>query len=118
METNSAECSCVEMPHWLPTCCLRMIPFSSLRRRLQRLVPSKEFSVNLKQCGQRVNYEKSEICFSRNTPGEVRIRVCNVFGVAQVSSHSRYLGLPLMVGQRKTEICRSIVEKIWRRVND
>ncbi|CAM8990804.1 unnamed protein product [Rhodiola kirilowii] len=68
--------------------------------------------------GQRVNYEKSEICFSRNTPGNVRAGVCSVFGVVQVSSHSRYLGLPLMVGQRKTETCRSIVEKIWKRVND
>ncbi|KAL9668236.1 hypothetical protein QQ045_002614 [Rhodiola kirilowii] len=68
--------------------------------------------------GQRVNYEKSEICFRRNTPADVRISVCNVLGMVQVSGHSRYFGLPLLMGQRKTEICRSVVEKIWRKVND
>ncbi|KAL9662871.1 hypothetical protein QQ045_027706 [Rhodiola kirilowii] len=68
--------------------------------------------------GQRVNFEKSEICFSRNTPADVIINVCNVLCVEQVASHSRYLDLPLLMGQRKTEICRNVVEKIWKKIND
>ncbi|KAL9679286.1 hypothetical protein QQ045_017144 [Rhodiola kirilowii] len=68
--------------------------------------------------GQLVNFDKSEICFSRNTPADVRVHICEALRVPQVRSHSRYLGLPLLVGQRKSETFREIVEKIWRRVKD
>ncbi|CAM8905994.1 unnamed protein product [Rhodiola kirilowii] len=68
--------------------------------------------------GQRINFEKSEICFSRNTPSDVRMEICNIFRVPQVPCHSKYLGLPLVVGQRKTETFRCILEKIWRKVRD
>ncbi|CAM8914180.1 unnamed protein product [Rhodiola kirilowii] len=68
--------------------------------------------------GQRINFEKSEVCFSRNTPADVRWQVCNSFCIRQVPCHSRYLGMPLVVGQRKTEVFKSIVEKIWRKVKD
>ncbi|CAM8940407.1 unnamed protein product [Rhodiola kirilowii] len=68
--------------------------------------------------GQRVNFEKSEISFSKNTPADVRRSIGGIFRVPQVSSHSKYLGLPLIIGQRKTEAFRGIVEKVWKRVND
>ncbi|KAL9667485.1 hypothetical protein QQ045_001846 [Rhodiola kirilowii] len=71
-----------------------------------------------KVSGQLVNFDKSEICFSRNTLADVRLCICEALRVPQVRSHSRYLGLPLMVGQRKSETFRDIVEKIWRRVKD
>ncbi|CAM8943685.1 unnamed protein product [Rhodiola kirilowii] len=68
--------------------------------------------------GQRINLEKSEICFSRNSPAHIRDEVCRVIGVRQVGSHSKYLGLPLIFGQRKTDSFRCIVEKVWRKIND
>ncbi|KAL9692015.1 hypothetical protein QQ045_012446 [Rhodiola kirilowii] len=67
---------------------------------------------------QLINFEKSEICFSRNTLADVRLSICNVFRDPQVRSHSKYLGLPLLAGQRKTQIFRDIVDKVWRRVKD
>ncbi|KAL9691084.1 hypothetical protein QQ045_011501 [Rhodiola kirilowii] len=68
--------------------------------------------------GQRINYEKLEICFSRNTPADVRVAVCSELGISQVPCHSKYLGLPLVIGQRKTESFKCIVEKIWAKVSD
>ncbi|KAL9659088.1 hypothetical protein QQ045_009626 [Rhodiola kirilowii] len=38
--------------------------------------------------------------------------------VPQVSCHSKYLKLPLVVGQRKTATFRNIIEKIWKKVQD
>ncbi|KAL9666352.1 hypothetical protein QQ045_000682 [Rhodiola kirilowii] len=68
--------------------------------------------------GQMINFEKFEICFSRNTPAKVRLSIYNVFRIPQVRSHSKYLGLPLLAGQRKTKIFRDIVDKVWRRIKD
>ncbi|KAL9664847.1 hypothetical protein QQ045_020256 [Rhodiola kirilowii] len=68
--------------------------------------------------GQRINYEKSEIVFSRNTPADVRMDICGIFNVTQVACLSRYLGLPLVAGQRKTETFKLIIDKVWKRVND
>ncbi|KAL9677882.1 hypothetical protein QQ045_015718 [Rhodiola kirilowii] len=62
--------------------------------------------------------EKSEVVFSRNTPLDVRQDVGNMLRIGQVDSHSKYLGLPLIVGQKKTEIFHSITEKIWRKTGE
>ncbi|KAL9679475.1 hypothetical protein QQ045_017337 [Rhodiola kirilowii] len=53
-----------------------------------------------------------------NTPVDFRLDICEALRVPQVRSHSRYLGIPLLIGQRKSETFREIVEKIWRRVKD
>ncbi|KAL9687234.1 hypothetical protein QQ045_031633 [Rhodiola kirilowii] len=68
--------------------------------------------------GQKINCEKLEISFSKNTPADTRRIIGGVFRVSQVSCHSKYLGLPLIIGQRKTEAFRGVVEKVWKRVND
>ncbi|CAM8962468.1 unnamed protein product [Rhodiola kirilowii] len=71
-----------------------------------------------KVSGQRINFEKSEICFSRNSPADIRVEICDILGVSQVPCHSKYLGLPLIVGQRKSEMFRSLLEKIWKKISD
>ncbi|KAL9685894.1 hypothetical protein QQ045_023348 [Rhodiola kirilowii] len=65
-----------------------------------------------------INLDKSEVCFSKNTPADKHVDFCNVLRIPQVTSHSRYLGLPLIMGQRKTEAFRGILDKMWRKVND
>ncbi|KAL9689530.1 hypothetical protein QQ045_009916 [Rhodiola kirilowii] len=65
--------------------------------------------------GQMINFDKSEVCFSKNTPADNRVDFCNFLRIPQVNSHSRYLGLPLVVGQRKTEAFRGILDKMWRK---
>ncbi|KAL9670862.1 hypothetical protein QQ045_008421 [Rhodiola kirilowii] len=68
--------------------------------------------------GQKINYEKSEICFSKNTPVEVRLSICDILRVPQVGCHSKYLGLLLLAEQKKSELFRGIVDKVWRKVKD
>ncbi|KAL9685346.1 hypothetical protein QQ045_022795 [Rhodiola kirilowii] len=68
--------------------------------------------------GQRINLEKSEVVFSSSTPLDIQRTISGRLMVNQASSHSRYLGLPLVVGQRKIEVFRCITEKIWKRIND
>ncbi|KAL9677970.1 hypothetical protein QQ045_015808 [Rhodiola kirilowii] len=68
--------------------------------------------------GQKINYEKSEICFSKNTPAEVRLSICDILRVPQVGCHSKYLGLPLLAGQKKSKLFRGIVDIVWRKVKD
>jgi hypothetical protein len=45
--------------------------------------------------GQLVSYEKSEVSFSRNVPDIEKNIICNKIEVKAVTSHSRYLGLPV-----------------------
>ncbi|KAL9672492.1 hypothetical protein QQ045_028743 [Rhodiola kirilowii] len=49
---------------------------------------------------------------------EVRTEVCREVRVRQVANHSKYLGLPLIVGQKKIDSFRCIIDKVWRKIND
>ncbi|KAL9691023.1 hypothetical protein QQ045_011440 [Rhodiola kirilowii] len=66
--------------------------------------------------GQKVNLSKSEIFFGGNVPESDRDRICEILGVRQVNSMSRYLGLPVAFGHNRTELCKYIVERIWKKV--
>ncbi|KAL9677780.1 hypothetical protein QQ045_015616 [Rhodiola kirilowii] len=68
--------------------------------------------------GQRINFDKSEISFSENTPADIRSEIIRILDVVQVPCYSRYLGFSLVMGQRKTEVFRCIVEKAWKKIND
>ncbi|CAM8987641.1 unnamed protein product [Rhodiola kirilowii] len=68
--------------------------------------------------GQKVNYDKSEVVFSPNIEICVKREVVSVLGVNEVERHGKYLGLPLIVGQRKCEVFKEIVEKTWRKTVD
>ncbi|CAM8948202.1 unnamed protein product [Rhodiola kirilowii] len=68
--------------------------------------------VNLKEAlkdyeklsGQMINFNKSEIVFSQNVPGNISKSICRVLGVELVDKISRYLGLPVMFSHNKTEL--------------
>jgi len=52
--------------------------------------------------GQGINFQKSEIFCSRNTPTDVRNAIANIMGVKQVLGTGKYLGVPSMVGNSKS----------------
>ncbi|KAL9664899.1 hypothetical protein QQ045_020308 [Rhodiola kirilowii] len=66
--------------------------------------------------GQRINFAKSEINFSKNVPVQGRETIAELFGVQQVESHTRYLELPIIFSHNKTEVFRFIVESTWKKV--
>ncbi|KAL9691063.1 hypothetical protein QQ045_011480 [Rhodiola kirilowii] len=68
--------------------------------------------------GQKVNYDKSEIVFSPNIENCVKQEIISKLRVNEVEKRGKYLGLPLIVGQRKCEAIKEIVEKTWRKIVD
>ncbi|XP_019158174.1 PREDICTED: uncharacterized protein LOC109154890 [Ipomoea nil] len=79
----------------------------------------------IKQClgryeelsGQKVNYHKSSVCFSRNTSVEDREVVASCLQVNQAPNFGKYLGLPSFVGRKKRAVFSYIEDKIKQRIS-
>ncbi|KAL6509414.1 hypothetical protein OROGR_022724 [Orobanche gracilis] len=59
-----------------------------------------------------VNYEKSAICFRRNTVEADRRAAESILGVREGTTAEKYLGLPSLVGRRKKEILGYLKDRI------
>ncbi|XP_031116377.1 uncharacterized protein LOC116020030 [Ipomoea triloba] len=78
----------------------------------------------IKQClteyealsGQAVNFNKSSVCFSRNTSRDDREGVVSVLGVEQAPNFGKYLGLPAFVGRNKKAVFAYVEDKLNQRV--
>ncbi|KAH9735375.1 reverse transcriptase domain-containing protein [Citrus sinensis] len=62
----------------------------------------KIFEVYAAASGQIFNFEKSSIFFSTNTKQSQMDEIRSIFNLNVVSRHERYLGLPSMMGRKKT----------------
>jgi hypothetical protein len=51
--------------------------------------------------GQAINFQKSEILFSKNTPEVDKEEIKNVFQVTTTMGSGKYLGMPSMIGRNK-----------------
>ncbi|XP_019178133.1 PREDICTED: uncharacterized protein LOC109173350 [Ipomoea nil] len=66
--------------------------------------------------GQMVNYQKSSICYSRNTGEGNRDVVAQILGVVQAPNFGKYLGLPPFAGRNKRGAFAYIEDKIRQRI--
>jgi len=66
--------------------------------------------------GQSINFDKSAITFSLNTPTVIREAVANCFDVKISADLGRYLGLPACMGRNKTAIFRFLEQRVRERV--
>ncbi|XP_019166703.1 PREDICTED: uncharacterized protein LOC109162456 [Ipomoea nil] len=66
--------------------------------------------------GQNVNFQKSSICFSRNTTDEERDNVAQVLEVIQAPNFGKYLGLPSFIERNKKAAFSYIEYKIRQRI--
>ncbi|KAA3481323.1 reverse transcriptase [Gossypium australe] len=66
--------------------------------------------------GQRVNYDKSLIYFGANVDVDVKEEIIRLLGVRVASSPEKYLGLPIMVGRRKTWAFANFVDRFRKHV--
>lgn len=66
--------------------------------------------------GQSVNYAKSAISFSKNTPIDLQQHLGSILGVQVVPKHGRYLGLPLFIGRNRGNDLCFIIDKIWKKL--
>ncbi|XP_031107272.1 uncharacterized protein LOC116011962 [Ipomoea triloba] len=78
----------------------------------------------IKQClneyeemsGQVVNFQKSSMCFSRNTSVTDRGSVAAVLGVSQAPNFGKYLGLPSFIGRNKWAVFSYVEDKIRSKI--
>ena len=66
---------------------------------------------------QKVNTNKSSIFFSCNTLEEVKNEVMSTLGPMSDSRHSKYLGLPSIIGKSKTEVFTEIKERVGKKLS-
>lgn len=68
--------------------------------------------------GQRVNQEKFEFFCSPNMEDTMRMVLANFLGMRVVRSHFKYLGLPAIISQNKTQTFKEIEENLCKRAQD
>ncbi|OMO59710.1 reverse transcriptase [Corchorus capsularis] len=66
--------------------------------------------------GQKINFEKSVVFFSRNIAQSDRDRVKAIFAVGEQSIIEKYLGLPTFVGRNKRSAFNWIKERIAKKI--
>jgi len=70
-----------------------------------------------KASGQAINFQKSEIFFSRNVCQTKQTEITNILEVQAVFGTGKYLGLPSMIGRSKKATFNCIKDRIWKRIN-
>ncbi|XP_027182324.1 uncharacterized protein LOC113780749 [Coffea eugenioides] len=66
--------------------------------------------------GQLVNFEKSAVYFSRNTPTHVKEKVCHELGNMREAGSGRYLGLPMAIGRSKNQVFGYIMSSVMNKM--
>ncbi|KAG8478534.1 hypothetical protein CXB51_028291 [Gossypium anomalum] len=66
--------------------------------------------------GQLVNFDKFLIYFGANMDSSVKKDIINLLGVRVASNPEKYLGLPIMVGRKKTWAFANFVDRFRKRV--
>ncbi|KAL4348123.1 hypothetical protein GQ457_17G009920 [Hibiscus cannabinus] len=80
-------------------------------------VAGRILGIRASQKGQRINFGKSTVFYSPNTPSTNRHRISAILGIAEVFDPSIYLGVPLRVGKNKTNVFGFLNEKVDDRVS-
>ena len=73
-------------------------------------------SIYERASGQKVNYDKSEISFSKSVNHHLRQEIVEILGVTEVDCHEKYLGLPTIVGRSKKAIFSCLKDRVWVKV--
>ncbi|GAU51479.1 hypothetical protein TSUD_413680 [Trifolium subterraneum] len=66
--------------------------------------------------GQLVNYNKSEMVFSKRVPNTTKSAIQQILPMKIVDHYSKYLGQPTHVGRSKKQIFNLIQDKIWKKL--
>ena len=67
--------------------------------------------------GQRINYHKSAVSFSRNTTASVQEVVCSLLGVCHATTHGTYLGLLSLVERGQKKALEFVKDRVWHRLH-
>lgn len=67
--------------------------------------------------GQKINYVKSAITFSPNTTEVCRKDVCDQLGVNEHQKPGKYLGMPMIIGRKKSETFSFLLERVQQKLH-
>ncbi|KAL0340459.1 UNVERIFIED_CONTAM: putative mitochondrial protein [Sesamum radiatum] len=66
--------------------------------------------------GQEINFNKSSVVFSKNTPSALREGIQGTLQIRVENRHDLYLGLPSVVGKSRRSVFQSIRDRVWNRI--
>ncbi|XP_021736509.1 uncharacterized protein LOC110703057 [Chenopodium quinoa] len=66
--------------------------------------------------GLKINFEKSEVSFSRGVSTEQQEELMGILKMRTVDRHSKYLGIPTIVGRSKKAIFGALLDRIWKKL--
>lgn len=69
-----------------------------------------------KASGQKVNIQKSSVFFSRNIFGVAKQDIYNVLQFPEADDNTLYLGLPNLIGRKKSVIMGYLKDRLQSRV--
>lgn len=67
--------------------------------------------------GQAVNFNKSEICYSKNVDDGTRLALSNILGVQTCLGSGKYLGLPSLIGRKKKATFNYLKDRVRKKIN-
>lgn len=70
-----------------------------------------------KASGQKVNYAKSSLSFSKNTTTSSREDVSRVLGIPMANENEKYLGVPTNVGRKKKALFGYMKDRVKQRMS-
>lgn len=69
-----------------------------------------------KSSGQKINYSKSCVSFSRNVPMDMQDSLALALNVERVDKHHKYLGLPMDISHSKIDAFGFLKERIDKKI--
>ena len=66
--------------------------------------------------GQRINYDKSSLFFSKGVPDSVRQQIKGILHVPNETLNEKYLGMPSDIGTSKNGAFKYLKDRLWNKV--
>ncbi|KAK9950614.1 hypothetical protein M0R45_006095 [Rubus argutus] len=77
----------------------------------------KDIFINYEMAsGQKINFDKSCVSFSKNVMLDQQLSLASILTVERVEKHDLYLGLPMEISYSKVEAFGSITEKVQKKI--
>lgn len=66
--------------------------------------------------GQKINYDKSEVSFSKVLCMSKKKELLDLLKMRLVDEHAKYLGIPTITGKPKRAVFSSLKDRIWKKL--
>lgn len=65
--------------------------------------------------GQKMNYDKSEVSFSKGVEAHKVAELLELLHMRQVDEHGKDLGVPPIIGRSKKAVFLALKDRIWKK---